>query len=306
MDPKTLVKWPPLAAYETRSKVDTCVGYNSKTQSLQSWGFECDEDDPGLEVKKHFKLFLDRSFVDSTGFAPVHKDVQQWFVDYLAALHHYVQRHFADRFPRFAGCCVEWVFSVPTTWKDPGMLAEIERMIKKAGFEKQDCHKISITLTEAEAAAVYVSKQRMRKDDVFLVCDAGGGTTDVNVLKVLSAARGRMQLEPLQWSEGATVGSNLIDEQVEKLLLRQLRMIRDKLDRDVEAIARDMVEGKFQAYKCAFGSSTMDAPDLTMPIPGLPAGENIPYAAVRESHLVLLKYVLLLVSDKVECPLIQA
>ncbi|PPJ61260.1 hypothetical protein CBER1_10939 [Cercospora berteroae] len=149
---------------------------------------------------------------------------------------------------RFALKIVEWVFSIPTTWKDPSMIAGIESMIKDAGYGKELHHKVAISLTEAEAAAVYVSKQSMQRGDIFLVCDAGGGTTDVNALKVTAAARGKTQLEPLHWNGGAFIGSTLIDFKVEKILSDRLRMIPLELNGDVEPIVKDVIQGRFLSY----------------------------------------------------------
>ncbi|KAH9836420.1 Hsp70 family chaperone [Teratosphaeria destructans] len=287
-EPRTIMHWPGKASWETRSKVDTCVSYSAITQTLQNWGFECDEDDPSVEVNKLFKLFLDPRYVDNSGCAPSQDEIKQWYVDYLASLHLYVQRYCQERIPRFASKNVEWLFSIPTTWKEPSMMAEIERMIREAAFGKQSEHRISVSLTEAEAAAIYVSKQQMQRGDIFLVCDAGGGTTDINILKVISASRGGTQLEPLQWNEGAAIGSTLIDYKVEKLLLERLARIQGVLDTDPEAIVRDMIRTRFMSYKCAFGSSAMNAPSLILPIPGMPPGQDIEYAGIENSNLILL------------------
>ncbi|GIZ49319.1 hypothetical protein CKM354_001235100 [Cercospora kikuchii] len=287
-DPKTIVRWPGRATHETRNKVDTCIAYDARFQSLRSWGFECNENDFGTDVNKLFKLFLDPRFIDESGFAPAYSEVQRWYVDYLSCLYAYVKSYLQERMARFALKNVEWVFSIPTTWKDPSMIAGIESMIRDAGYGKELHHKVAISLTEAEAAAVYVSKQSMQRGDIFLVCDAGGGTTDVNALKVTAAARGKTQLEPLHWNEGAFIGSTLIDFKVEKILSDRLRMIPLELTDDVESIVRDMIQGRFLSYKCAFGSGGMDVPKLTFPVPGMQPNRDIPHAGIENSRLVLL------------------
>ena len=81
------------------------------------------------------------------------------------------------------------------------MIAEIERVIGGAGFGQTNRERASVYMTEAEAAAVYASKQSMVAGEVFLVCDAGGGTTDLNVLRVESASIGSVELSPLSWTE---------------------------------------------------------------------------------------------------------
>lgn len=150
------MNWPGKASYEMRNKVDTAVSYIVETRNLHNWGFEYDEDDESVEVNELFKLFLDPRFVDPSDHTPPYREVQQWYCDYLACLYHYVMRYFQERIPRFASRNVEFVFSVPTTWKDPGMMADIERLIRSAGYGKKANQRVVISLTEAEAAAVYV------------------------------------------------------------------------------------------------------------------------------------------------------
>ncbi|KAK5125632.1 hypothetical protein LTR85_011906 [Meristemomyces frigidus] len=287
-DPKTINNWPGKASYETRNKVDTAVSYSVGTQVLQSWGFECDEDDETIELNKLFKLFLDPQYVDGSGCAPPHDEVQHWYRDYLTYLYHCVMRYFQDRIPRFASKNVEFVFSVPTTWKEPGMIADIERMIRAAGYGRQATQRVVISLTEAEAAAVYASKQQMQKGDVFLVCDAGGGTTDLNVLKVTSAARGKTELEPLDCNEGASIGSTLIDHKMEAIILKRLKLIRADIRGDLDSIARKMIQDRFMTYKCSFGSGAMNVPKLPLPIPGLAPGQDFPHAGIENSNIVLM------------------
>jgi len=56
------------------------------------------------------------------------------------------------------------------------MVAETKQLIHNAGFGRDNpLQTADISLTEAEAAAVYASKQQYCSCDVFLVCDAGGG-----------------------------------------------------------------------------------------------------------------------------------
>lgn len=86
------------------------------------------------------------------------------------------------------------------------MIAQIESIMRDAGFGRRDNERACIYMTEAEAAAIYASQQSMEKGEVFLVCDAGGGTTDLNVLRVENATRGNVELMPLCWTEVSTRG----------------------------------------------------------------------------------------------------
>lgn len=286
------MNWPGKASYETRNKVDTAVSYGADNQVLQNWGFECNEDNEAVECNRFFKLFLDPRFVDMSGCAPPHEEVQLWYRDYLSCLYQCIMRHFHDRLARFNSMNIEFVFSVPTTWKDPGMIADIERMIRSAGYGRQATQRVVISLTEAEAAAVYASKQQMQKGDVFLVCDAGGGTTDVNVLKVTSSARGKTELEPLHCNEGEAIGSTLIDHKVEMIIVERLRLIRSDIrGGDLESIAKRMIQDRFMSYKCSFGSGAMNVPKLPLPIPDIAPGQDFPHAGIENSNVVLMRYV---------------
>ncbi|RMY72945.1 hypothetical protein D0863_04178 [Hortaea werneckii] len=286
-DPKTLQHWPGIAYHEIRNKVDTAVAYDARNSRLRNWGFACDDENPALEVNRFFKLNLDPGYIDNHTHAPTHSEVKQWYCDYLQSLYSYLMRHFRETMPRFESKNVEFVFSVPTTWKDPRMIAEIQRMVKVAGYGKEENHRASISLTEAEAAAVYASKQQMQKGDVFLVCDAGGGTTDINILKVKSAAKSKTELQPLQCNEGLAIGSTLIDHRIETFIKERLELIRSHIPDDVDSVAKRMVQDRFMGYKCSFGMATIEVPMLPLPIPGLPYGINLPHAEVENSSLIL-------------------
>ncbi|KAK4545934.1 hypothetical protein LTR36_002498 [Oleoguttula mirabilis] len=288
-DPKAIMSWPGKASYELRSKVDTSVSYETASRALLNWGFECDEEDEYTEVNKLFKLFLDPRHTDVSGYAPAHHEAQQWYRDFLSCLYHCIVRFLRDRVAHYASKNIEFVFSIPTTWKEPAMVADIERLIQQSGYGKLPNQKVSISLTEAEAAAVYASKQQMQKGDVFLVCDAGGGTTDVNVLKVVVASRNRTELVPLHCNEGEPIGSTLIDYRAERMILERLKLIRaDIHGGDLESMARKMVQDRFMSYKCSFGSTSMNVPKLPLPIPGIASNQDFPHAGVENSNMVLL------------------
>jgi hypothetical protein len=139
-------------------------------------------------------------------------------------------------------------FSVPTTWKDPVMIADIERMIRQAGYGKHANHRLVISLTEAEAAAENTANQQLQKGDIFLVCDSGGGTTDTNLPKVTSASRGRMPLEPLRYNEGEAIRSTFIDYRAERLILEQLKLICSELCVDhLGLLAQWIVQGRLES-----------------------------------------------------------
>lgn len=178
------------------------------------------------------------------------------------------------------------------------MLAELEKIIRSAGFGNEpEREHVSISLTEAEAAAIYAAKQSMQQGEVYLVCDAGGGTTDLNILKVQSAARNRMELVPLSWTEGEAIGSTLIDWRIRLLIKERLNLIKHYLPGDVDAIVSKMMRDKFETFKCSFGSPGMDVPKLFLPIPDLQPGMDFRQAMIQDSKMTITREELQAVFD---------
>ena len=147
---------------ELANKVPTRLQYYD-SNVVKDWGFLRNEDENEGVVYERFKLHLDPSFLDPRPNAPDLAQARRLFQDYLRCIYEYIVKHFSDSVPRWAIQKIEFVFSVPTTWKDPAMIAETEMLIRGAGFGSNETkHRASIALTEAEAAAVYASKQQFK------------------------------------------------------------------------------------------------------------------------------------------------
>ena len=256
----------------------------------------CDPDGEDAGIVDCFKLHLDSAFTEDTRpDRPTTFQARQWYLDYLRCIHDHVAGIFSDVVPGWRDLKVEFIFSVPTTWKTPGMVADIERILPQAGFGRDGLqHRAVIGLTEAEAAAVYASKQQFQRGDVILVCDAGGGTTDVNVLRILSASGEPVALEPLSWVEGRPVGSIAIDTEFHHLAVSRLSLILDRLDEDPRIVADRMMRdgGVFERYKCSFGSTLSNVmPALPLKVPGLVGGLDYPEARIENSNMMFSKFV---------------
>lgn len=289
--PETIQNWPGNFRGSIADKVDTKVAYDADGR-LAGWGFAIDEADRGIDsIEEYFKLHLDPEFVDNMEDPPTLEQARMWFVDFLACLFKTIDRYLNDVIPRYQSKSVEFKFSVPTTWKNPAMIAEIEQHIREAGFgSRSKFHKAEITLTEAEAAAVYAAQQRYDAGQVVLVCDAGGGTSDVNILKVISSGTGITELAPLQHVEGRAIGSTLIDFHVEKLVAERLHVIAGYLSEPVDIVTTKMIKDKsrFESFKCNIGDDVMDLPTLRLSIPGVPNGLTVrPH--IDNSQLILSK-----------------
>jgi hypothetical protein len=125
------------------------------------WGLSCEPDDRSAGLKEHFKLYLDPKYHDEYQHL-THADVKRHYRDYLACIHNHIVQWFVSRFPQWTAQCVEWVFRVPTTWRNPGTIHTLESLIRAAGFGQDGSkHSCKITLTEEEAAAICVSRQNL-------------------------------------------------------------------------------------------------------------------------------------------------
>ncbi|KAJ5888612.1 hypothetical protein N7495_008653 [Penicillium taxi] len=283
--PKPLQYWPGLARPDLANKVPSQLIYHPNSGVVKSWGFQCnvERDDPAIDIKEDFKLNLDPHFKDVRPDAPSCEDAMRWFQDYILVIYRYTISHLAEGFPRFNSRRVEFIFSVPTTWKDPRMVARLKDYITLSS----PMHRATIGLTEAEAAAVYASGHNYQRDDVILVCDAGGGTMDVNILKFLSAPGEPTKFAPLGLVEGEASGSVMIDIGAHEILCNKLNKVQHLLPRPSREVAREMMQNHgFEQFKCSFGSTgTVEAGPLELSIPGLGEEANFPEAKIVKGCL---------------------
>lgn len=277
---------------EVANKVPSRIAYSTRTGGIRSWGFNCDFDDQESEIQEFFKLYLDPEYHDDYD-GITNADARRCYRDYLSSIHVHILGFFNARFPDFPSMTVEFIFSVPTTWRNPALIHDLEIIIREAGFGRDGPrHMAKITLTEAEAAAVNVVADYVQRDDVICICDAGGGTTDVNILKLKSARGQPIKLEPLSKVEGAAVGSALIDIRVQQNLEQCLMKAAHLLNASPQAIAEEMMQGRFERFKCTFGTSAANLPALVLEIPGIPAGTDYPPADIRNSRLSISQTIL--------------
>nr|OQO26109.1 hypothetical protein B0A51_04503 [Rachicladosporium sp. CCFEE 5018] len=278
-------KWPGKPQHEIHNKVDTSISYDVRTGQLKAWGFLCNHDNVEEEVNQYWKLNLDPAY-SGLPDDPTQDVAAKWYRDYLCCIRDHTLAFLRDSFPHFDRKNVEFVISVPTTWRDPGLIAQIEKHIRAAGYGQSLNERVMVSLTEAEAAAVYALKSGMTVGECFVVCDAGGGTTDVNVLRVVST--GTLALEALSYVEGRAVGSVLIDYKAQQLVSQRLQLIREHVPGDIDAIAERMVRDGFHTFKCSFGSVAYNAyTKLKLQVHGLNLGSDFPGVGIEDSRLVI-------------------
>ena len=102
-------------------------------------------------------------------------------LDYFRLLYHYIQSHLQNEVTsEWDDAKIEYIFSVPTTWQPHPTVERFRKITERAGFGRSPNHISVIGLTEAEAAAVFMSKEErgiFKEDEILMVCDLGGGTS---------------------------------------------------------------------------------------------------------------------------------
>ena len=158
----------------TEYKVPTLLEYpNPDDADKQTyWGYLCAR--PGesskRELKELFKFYLNEDTRKETeeknpGIAlPSVEEVQRFITDFVKELNEHVKKELGDRFSEneWRSANVEYHFSVPTTWP-PYVNEKFREAIGDSGVGGGHNDTRSIILAEAEAAAVQVVKERVKK-----------------------------------------------------------------------------------------------------------------------------------------------
>lgn len=129
---------------------------------------------------------------------------------------------------------VEFVFSAPTTWRSQQTINTFKEAIREAGFGVEGSrHSATVELTESEAAAVGTIKGttvNFRKGDVFLSIDAGGGTTDFALMRVVEERAPFPLLSQISQVDGIGIGASLIDQAFVSLVNSRFSGFPDLVD----------------------------------------------------------------------------
>jgi len=116
-----------------------------------------------MAVKDMFKFYLDKTFLrdkfeGNFEAAPGNlDDVVLWFGDFLRELYAHIKKYLQDIWKvDFNLTKVEYIFGLPTSWKDNYKLVQLFRSTAvEAGFRTDN---IILDLTEAEASAIFTAK----------------------------------------------------------------------------------------------------------------------------------------------------
>ncbi|KAH7115505.1 hypothetical protein B0J13DRAFT_514682 [Dactylonectria estremocensis] len=252
-------------------KVPTALVYNADG-SLLSWGFICADDDttvPGRIRREFFKIFLDEDILTAAqqqGLSNTPRDTaeaQRLLTDYLQQIYAHVKETIEMQIGiRHTGgwrdVAVSFLFSVPTTWTNIAIINTFKGIVRDAGFGIEGPrHTAHVDLTEAEAAAVATLKTSAIKFNVgsmFLTVDAGGGTTDLALMRVTSNHTAFPQMSQVSAVRGIGTGSSLIDRAFARLVAQRLAAYPDAQERlPAEFAARIARNHHFKTVKHKFG-----------------------------------------------------
>ncbi|KAJ5678491.1 Hsp70 family chaperone [Penicillium maclennaniae] len=293
--------WPGCST-RNEQKVPTCLVYNPDG-SLTSWGFLCEEDDgPEKHRKDLFKIFLDSNKtedvcrLDIPSATPVSRTEAQYLATtYLQQIYNHVKDTVESRTATvWADLTVEYIFSVPTTWRSQATINIFKKVIAAAGFGRESpSHTATVELTESEAAAVGTIKSgavRFHKDDIFLSVDAGGGTTDLALMKVVEASEPFPTLSQITEVDGIGIGSTFIDRDFLDLASSRIRPFPDLLHLlPPDCIKRLVQTVRFQTAKHRFGEHAWETPKYKLPLQGVHYKFSSPEAGIDSGELILMR-----------------
>ncbi|KAI9704654.1 MAG: hypothetical protein M1820_005402 [Bogoriella megaspora] len=309
-------KWPG-RAQACENKVPTVLVYPHGSSKASSWGFlsesKIEQNPEHGSTKEWFKTLLDpeilqqqreRNLLDSPTSL---EQVEAWFRDYLTFLYDHIKFKLSSELASLTweDAVIEFIFSVPTTWKPHPTVEGFRSLIGQAGFGGPlgSNHSVTIGLTEAEAAAVHTSTENsgiFSERDLLLICDAGGGTTDLSTLRVSDTAIGALSLQQVDVVDGANVGSAAIDQDFMNFAEEKLNEADrvEPLNLDIEETVWEMMKGRdFQNIKCEHGAPD-ETPTFWIVIPGLAHTYSSPSADIEKGELKTSKETLRFFFDK--------
>ncbi|KAJ4375512.1 hypothetical protein N0V86_007044 [Didymella sp. IMI 355093] len=282
-------RWPG-RTQANENKVPTLLVYPHGSTTPSSWGFlaETAQETSGVgdESREWFKIMLDEHLLEQMrkkasdpSKVPHIYEVEKWYTDYFQFLYRTIEgRLKGELASTWEDAKIEYIFSVPTTWRPLPTVERFRKIIAAAGFGSCHNHKANIGLTEAEAAAVHTARNMpgiFKENEVLFVCDVGGGTTDLSVFRIKNTIGGSLSLEQLDVVFGASIGAAQLDAIFEKAVLERLEYADRSLPTglpDLHAAAWEMrISKEYQNAKCDYGSeeSLADTETFAVRVPKL-------------------------------------
>ncbi|PSS00642.1 hypothetical protein BD289DRAFT_360782 [Coniella lustricola] len=301
---QVIYNWPGCST-RNEQKVQTCLIYG-KDNRPSSWGFLCDDiEEPEAQRREFFKIFLDKmnlleAQIKGLQGAPESiEQAQQFVTDYLRQVYIHVKSTIEHQtgvgpFTGWNNLAVEFIFSVPTTWRNFEVINTFKAAIKDAGFGTEGPkHTATVELTESEAAAVATIKSTtisFQKDDIFLTVDAGGGTTDFALMQVVDAREPFPALKQLTQVDGVGIGSTLIDRAFLELVEDRIFPYSDLAEQLPPDCIENLVRSeKFKTTKHKFGEKVYSTATYKLPMEGMGFKFNHKGAGIESGRLLVTR-----------------
>ncbi|KAF6803526.1 hsp70 family chaperone [Colletotrichum sojae] len=288
MTPRTPIQvindWPG-SGDQCERKVPTVLTYNANG-SLSKWGFMCAEPEEHKKTRyQYFKMFVEKDTLESwqRQGLPTARSVAEaegLVVDYLRKVYEHIKESIETQVGRrnsggWTDMGVTFLFSVPTTWTKMETINTFKRIIHNAGYGKEGPrHSAEVDLTEAEAAAaatLKTSPNNFQMGSLFLMVDAGGGTTDLAVMQVTSPDSVYPQMSQISQVFGVGIGASLIDGAFIQLVQRRLNAFPEAQQILPPSFAfRLSTSHHFKTAKHKFGERAWMRPEFKMQLEGVP------------------------------------
>jgi len=221
-----ILSWP--GSSETFRKIPTCLLYDEAGRVL-AWGLEAKNTGPmpGTIRCEWFKLFLephvlrDESAVDPRlPMLPPGKRAVDLIIDFLSCLWEYAK----DQITRDIGAVADlntadvWL-TVPAAWDARGCEVMREAAIAAGMVHSSRAGDVNWRdrlriITEPEAAAVHCANltnvHHLKPSQNFMIVDAGGGTVDLAVYKIIGQMA-NLEIAEMCARSGANCGSLYLD-----------------------------------------------------------------------------------------------
>ncbi|KAJ3921005.1 hypothetical protein F5877DRAFT_36885 [Lentinula edodes] len=227
-----ILTWP--GSVETYRKIPTCLLYDEGGQIL-AWGLEAKHTAlPNTYRCEWFKLFLEpRALRDDSAIdprlpqLPPGKRAFDLIVDFLSCLWEYAKEQITREIGAVADLASADVWlTVPAAWDAKGCDLMREAAIhaglvhsSRAG-DTQWRNRLHI-ITEPEAAAVHCAHltdlHHLQPSQNFVVCDAGGGTVDLAVYKIIGQME-NLEIAEIAARSGSNTGSLFLDLRFRELV----------------------------------------------------------------------------------------
>ncbi|OAA68266.1 hsp70 family chaperone [Niveomyces insectorum RCEF 264] len=222
------------------------------------------DEDLGYELRNSEYVRRCRRMLEDTG-----KTATDLVADYLRLLwEHVIDTICRDRGDAAVdGMTFHVVLTVPAIWKGYAR-QRMEDAVAQAGIlDRRAAGKTELSfVTEPEAAALatlYNNPNPSKQGDVFIICDAGGGTVDLISYNVTRAAP--VVMEEAVEGTGGLYGSIFIDEAFEKMSQRRLGAKWSNLSKTG---VKELVKGEWQqAIKPQYKSQANSKRQYTVGIP---------------------------------------